>query len=513
MSSGKSSLMNTLLGRQVFEVVDGAGGLQNTTKGIDIFRSDDRIYLDCEGTFNDEGDKNKSMQMAAFVCVFSDTVLILVRREECGLDNSTYDKFVMPLFFNKLLKETQKREEYDPENLPGEESQKIKVVVVVKDLKRSIMNNETELEKIRGKVKERLEKEWESAVNILKSIDPGLTRRNLEDEFDLRVEFVEFNGEDKYERTEGISSIIANDPKSTTVLQRLAESENYAAANILGDIDAAKRELDSKKQEFQKKLESIDLLDSELEDEIEEAYRDRIQSLFCDLLYKPFERIKDDFISKAINFRWEYMRIDIKYYRFKINLCELLGTWFKKFKIGIVDRRKEEFETEMNQELNRLRFLDGSQEKLIDMIRQKIKFKMNNFSAEFTSKLSSQKIKDLAWYSFDLVTLALPGFGAATKTIPKLVSGLALSGRRAWKISRVFIGIGIHSISRIFNSGSLHLSPERQVEELEIELEVLLKEINGAKESKAVYEIDERLRGSLSTFDLENFLVPQENNQ
>ena len=65
---------------------------------------------------------------------------------------------------------------------------------------------------------------------------------------------------------------------------------------------------------------------------------------------------------------------------------------------------------------------------------------MNNFSAVFTSELSSQRTKDVACYAFDIVTLAWPGFGAATKTIPNLVKGLALTGRRAWKIVVCLLG-------------------------------------------------------------------------
>ena len=89
MSSGKSTLMNTLVGHKVFHVEDDvANACKNTTEGIDIYESSGQIYLDCEGAFNQEGDGDKIIQMAAFVSCFSDTILILVRKEECHSENS-----------------------------------------------------------------------------------------------------------------------------------------------------------------------------------------------------------------------------------------------------------------------------------------------------------------------------------------------------------------------------------------------------------------------------------------
>ena len=506
-STGKSTLMNSLLTQPVFYVNPNAiiAKTENTTIGIDIFKLENQIYLDCEGALNQGEDINKTLKMAAFVSCFSDTILVLVELEEHTNGTNIYDKFIMPLFFNNLMKHEARSED-------RQEILKKNFVVVVRGLSGEELDS-PEIDEIREEIKQRLDKEWDEAKRRLNELDEERERTSLDDNYNVRVEFVEFNSNKRiYERTEGIAKIIESDPKST-VRQRLEESKTYAETNILGDIDAAKVKLNEKKQEFRVQLKDIDLLDSELEDRIERIYEDGIKSLFCGVLYRPFERIKDNFISKAIKFRLEYMRIDIEYYRFKLELCKLLGTWFEKFKGGIVDGKKQEFERKMNNELNTLKFLDGSQQELIDMIRQRIKSKMNNFSDVFTSELSSQRIKDVGWYAFDIATLALPGFGAVTKTIPGLVKGLALTGRRAWKIGRVFIGIGIHSISSILNSGSLHLSSERQVEELENELEALLGEIDGAKESKAVYEIDKRLKGSLSPFDLENFLVPQERNQ
>ena len=505
-STGKSTLMNSLLNQLVFYVNPNPikAKIESTTIGIDIFKLENQIYLDCEGAFDRDGDMDKTLKMAGFVSCFSDTILVLVEFEEHTNGTNIYDKFIMPLFFNTLMKHEAR----------SDDRQEIRknFVVVVRGLSGEELDS-PEIDETREEIKQRLAKEWDGAKRKLNELDEERERTSLDDNYNVHIEFVEFNSTERiYERTQRITRIIENDPKST-VRQRLEESKTYAETNILGDIDAAKEKLNEKKQEFQAQLKDIDLLDAELENRIEKIYGDTIQNLFCGVLYRPFERIKDNFISKAINFRLEYMRIDIEYYRFKLELCKLLETWLKKFKRGIVDGKKEEFERKMNEELNTLKFLDGSQQELIDMIRQRIRSKMNNFSAVFTSELSSQRTKDVAWYAFDIVTLALPGFGAATKTIPNLVKGLALTGRRAWKIGRVFIGIGIHSISRIFNSGSLHVNSERQVEELENELRALLGEINGAKESKAVYEIDKRLKGSLSPFDLENFLVSQERNQ
>ena len=474
MSSGKSTLMNSLIGQDIFHVEEQeSGALKNATKGIDIFRSDDQIYLDCEGAFKIKGSKVETMQMAAFVSVFSDTILILVSKRECHSDVSTYDKFVMPLFFNRLLRTS---------------TRKNNIIVVVKDLKKKTLNNQVELDKIREDVRNRLRNEWVRAMEILESGFQEWTGRSLDSEFNIYVEFVKFNeDEDKYERTEGITQIIRSDPKSQ-VFERLQESIDYAKTNILGDIEGAKKELDDKKQEFESRVKDFVISNlvktefnkEELEQGIDKLYEE-IKTPVCDLFNDRFQRVKTDCFQKyfqmAIRLRLNYVKLDIQYFYFKLELCSLLKTWFDKFddkKIGNIKRSFEE-------KLDRMFGSFDLPEEFKAEIRYKINRKKQMFLAVFHEKLGNEKFKSVVGYAIILVTLPLGG---------------GLIGAAAG------IGIAFPDISSEANARL-----QRELEELKEELKNLIENIKKSKGSNVVFEIDNKLKQNFSALDLENALT------
>jgi len=438
MSSGKSTLMNSLIGQDILHVEEQeSGALKNATEGIDIFRSDDQIYLDCEG---------ETMQMAAFVSVFSDTILILVSKRECHSDVSTYDKFVMPLFFNRLLRTS---------------TRKNNIVVVVKDLKKKTLNNQVELDKIREDVRNRLRNEWVRAMEILESGFQEWTGRSLDSEFNIYVEFVKFNeDEDKYERTEGITQIIRSDPKSQ-VFERLQKSIDYAKTNILGDIEGAKKELDDKKQEFESRVRDFVISNlvktefnkEELEQGIDKLYEE-IKTPVCDLFNDRFQRIKTDYFQMAIRFRFNYLKLDIQYFYFKLELCRLLKTWFDRF----YDRNLEKIKRAFEEEVNRIiRSFDLPEELKAD-IRNKISRKRRMFLLVFHEKLTKEKI--------------------------------------------LFFGSLVPEID-----SRLDTRLPDELKELKEELTNLIEHIKKSKGSKLLFEIDNKFRQDFSALDLENMLT------
>jgi len=254
------------------------------------------VYLDCQGV-------SETTELAAFTSFFSDTILVIA---ESHSNNSAFEDFIMPVLFNELLKER---------------THKSNIVVVVKS-----HSKQTELSKIKQNFTQKLEKQWNHGIQTLKSIDKEWTRRSFKDECNVHVEFVEFNKDGNCTEVPRIAEIIRNSPKSEAA-KRLEQSIKCVNANILGNIQATKSQIDQKKQELESKAKELLLsspVNNEFEQQLEEIYNS-VKTPLCEVLSGPFERIKGEYLRKALLFKLYYTKADIEYYYFKLGLCRVLG--------------------------------------------------------------------------------------------------------------------------------------------------------------------------------------------
>jgi len=248
----------------------------------------------------------------------------------------------MPVLFNELLKER---------------THKSNIVVVVKS-----HSKQTELSEIKQNFTQKLENQWNQGIQTLKSIDKEWTRRSFKDECNVHVEF---NKDGNCTEVPRIAEIIRNSPKSEAT-KRLEQSIKCVNANILGNIQATKSQIDQKKQELESKAKELLLsnpVNNEFEQQLEEIHNS-VKTPVCEVLSGPFERIKGEYRRKAFLFKLYYTKADIQYYYFKLGLCRVLGTWFGKF--------SEELRTQKNSFEEKLNRIAGNS-RLPEELKNKIK--------------------------------------------------------------------------------------------------------------------------------------------
>lgn len=449
---GKSTLMNKLLRQNVFT------NSKNTTKGIYMFKTGSEVYLDHQGV-------SETTELATFTSFFSDTILIIAESHSNNFEDS-----IMPVLFNELLKER---------------THKSNIVVVVKN-----HSKQAELSKLKQNFTQKLEKQWNQAIQTLKSIDKEWTRRRFKDECNVYVEFVEFNKDGSCRELRRITEIIRNSPKCE-VAKRLEQSINCANANILGKLQATKSQIDQKKQELESKAKELLLsnpLSNEFEQQLEEIHNS-VKTPVCEVLSGPFERIKGEYLRKAFLFKLYYMKADIQYYYFKLSLCRVLGTWFGKFSEEL-RTRKSSFEEKLNRIVGNSRL----PEELKNKIKKTINKKKEKFLEVFSKKLHTAKVKTWAGCALSVVTLALGG--------GLVGSGLVVCGVVTGSIGAA-LGLGMSSEKYL----TVSLKLRREESDLEWEIMNLLSSIKNSKASSAVFEIDDEFKHTFSPLDLENLLI------
>jgi len=484
ISVGKSTLLNSLLGQNLFHVEEfESSAVRNTTVGIDISTAKNKIYLDCEGAFSKNGNDSNIMKIAAFVSCFSDIVLVFLKKDECDSVNSTYDKFLEPLFLNKLLKKSAKKN----------------IVIVVRDLKKKTLENPDQVSEIKKDISERLESSWQNALDSLKKLDPKFPKRDLSEDYHVHIEFVKFNeDEDNYERLEGIKEILqkAQEFKSEVILERLSESKNYADANVFQDPIKTREEIKQKHDEFRNML-AQNPFDSFSQKNFDEKYLE-IKTPVSEIFKKAFEYTILEQLQISSAFKIKCLLVDIKYHYFKFRAVEAL---FSELEDDYLANEENSLKADIESELNQTNFSDTLKNKIREGIQKK--------KAPFVEKLK-ENLKSAQWgivkgyvFTFSGSLALAPVFYGSKLAALGIEEGVYID--KLDHKTDAFLGAGItYSDVEVLKSTSCQL--QTQLEKLGNELTSLVEAMEKSRGLAVIFSIDNQSRELFDPIDLESIL-------